>query len=194
MQIGSRAMQLAFVLALFLLATPASAAMRCGSKLVRDGSMDYQVRAMCGDPFWNDHYVTLEILDPYGPYERQQQVEFDAWYYNFGPRQLMHRLLFRNGQLAEDATLGYGVSEIGTECAPAALAPRMSAGEVIARCGAPAARHFVEDTLIDRTRGRIEHWTPQRRETWIYDFGEGHRLRQLELRGGVVERVDAIAR
>ena len=41
-------------------------------------------------------------------------VGFEAWYYNFGPRQLLRRLVFRDGFLVREETLGYGVDEIGT--------------------------------------------------------------------------------
>ena len=113
---------------LLLLASPAALAMRCGSRIVDVGTEDFQVRERCGDPFWTDRYTDVVVIGRDGPLERQREVQYDVWYYNFGPRQLMRRLVFRDGLLAQEDTLGYGVDRIGEDCDPNRLLGGLSAG------------------------------------------------------------------
>lgn len=181
-------------LLVFLFAAPAAQAMRCDTLLVKPGDRDFQVRERCGEPFWTDRYAALEVIGADGPLEQQHRIDFDVWYYNFGPRQFMRRLVFRDGRLERDETLGYGVARIGADCGPAALVPRLRAGEVIARCGEPAMRRGKRETWVTRPVRGLETWQDRRREEWIYDFGEGRFLRQLRLVDGVVEAVESIPR
>ncbi|MFI4970509.1 MAG: DUF2845 domain-containing protein, partial [Lysobacterales bacterium] len=146
-----------------LLASPAAHAMRCGTRIVTDGDQDFQVRQRCGEPFWTDQFAKLEIIGAYGPLERQSEVVFDVWYYNFGPRQLMRRLVFRDGRLVREETLGYGVGAIGSDCNPNGLFDGLSAGELVARCGEPASRRSRNDTLVRRPIRGIEEVRDQRR-------------------------------
>jgi hypothetical protein len=98
---------------LLLLAAPAAHAMRCGNRLVSDGAQDFQVRERCGEPFWTDRYTNIEIIGRNGPVEHQREVQFDVWYYNFGPHQLMRQLVFRDGLL--ERALGLGAAPAAWE-------------------------------------------------------------------------------
>ena len=177
-----------------LLAAPAAHAMRCGNRLVNDGAQDFQVRERCGDPFWTDRYTNIEIIGRDGPIEQQREVQFDVWYYNFGPRQLMRQLVFRDGLLERERTLGYGVDAIGEDCDPNRLLGGLSAGELFARCGEPASRRSHTDTLVRRPAPGLERWRDPRREDWIYDFGDRRFVRVVRVVDGRVVAVDSLAR
>jgi hypothetical protein len=184
----------AFVALLFLLASPAAFAMRCGSRIVDTGTQDFQVRERCGDPFYADMYYATEVFGGYGPVQQYRDVQYDVWYYNFGPSTLMRRFVFRDGVLAREETLGYGVNTIGDDCNPNRDYRGVSVGELVARCGEPATRRRYNDTLVQRPLPGYEHYRDQRREQWIYDFGEDRFLRSFYLFDGRVESTDSIER
>ena len=182
------------LLLLLLLASTDAFAMRCGSRLVDDGAQDFQVRDRCGEPYWIDGYSNVEIIGAHGPLEQQREVRFDVWYYNFGPRQLLRRLTFRDGVLIAQDALGYGVDEIGHDCHPNRVLDGMSAGELVARCGEPASRRNRSDAIVHRPRPGIELWRDQRREEWVYDFGGSSLVRLVQLVDGRVIGVDRVRR
>ena len=186
--------RLAFVALLLLFASPSAFAVRCGSNLVTEGSRDFQVRSRCGDPFYADTYVSTEVFGANGPVAQYRDVQYDVWYYNFGPRQLMRRLVFRDGVLAREETLGYGVDAIGDDCNPNRDYRGVSIGELVARCGEPASRRTSYDTLVHRPSPGYLRYRDQRREEWIYDFGEDRFLRSFLLIDGRVEDIDTVQR
>ena len=177
-----------------LLASTSVHAMRCGNRLVSDGSQDFQVRERCGDPFWEDHYTNVDVIGAYGPQEQQRSVQYAVWYYNFGPSQLMRQLIFRDGVLLREDTLGYGVAEIGSDCNPNRTLDGLSIGELVARCGEPASRRSQTDTIVRRPARGVEQWRDLRREEWIYDGIDSRFVRIVRLVDGRVEGVDRVAR
>lgn len=104
----------ATVLGLLLAGSAGADAMRCGSKLVRDGDTQMVVRDLCGEP--SDVQVRSILRRPaiwrngrrfyLGDAVVEVPVEF--WIYNFGPYKLMRRVKFVDGLLDEIETLGYG--------------------------------------------------------------------------------------
>ena len=184
----------AWLVCVLLLASTNALAMRCGNRIVADGTQDFQVRERCGAPFWTDAYTKVEVVGAYGPLEQQRSVQFDVWYYNFGPRQLMRQLIFRDGVLVREDTLGYGVAALGGDCNPSRDYAGYSAGELIARCGEPATRRSRTDTVVRRPTPGIELWRDQRREEWVYDFGDARSLRILQLVNGRVSGVEIVPR
>jgi hypothetical protein len=102
-----------------LLATaPAFADMRCGSKVITDGSTRSEVAAKCGEP---DEVVTQRSVfrrpviwtrgRPYFIGEDYIEVPVESWIYNFGPNKLMRRIRFEDGVVIEIETLGYGYNK-----------------------------------------------------------------------------------
>lgn len=177
-----------------LLASPAAHALRCGTRLVVDGDRDYQVRERCGDPYWSEHRTRIEIVGRDGPFELQREVQFDVWYYNFGPRQLLRRLEFRDGRLLHEGTLGYGVDEIGASCDANLLVDGLDTGELVARCGEPASRRTLTDTVVRRPAPGIEQWQGVQREEWVYDFGDRRLVRILQVVDGRISGVELAPR
>ena len=178
-----------------LLASPSAFAMRCGNRIVDIGAQDFQVRERCGEPFWTDHYSAVEIIGAYGPVEQQQSVQFDVWYYNFGSNRLMHRIVFRNGILLHENTLGYGVSQIGENCDPKNVTfGGLSAGELVARCGEPMSRRTQGGAIAIRPGPGLEEWRDQRREEWIYDTGDNDFVTVVRIDDGRVTAVDRVRR
>lgn len=179
---------------LALLASAPAAAMRCGNRLVNDGAQDFQVRERCGDPFWSDRHTEVVVVGRDGPLEQQREVQYDVWYYNFGPRQLMRQLVFREGVLVREETLGYGVDRIGEDCDPNRFLDGLSAGELVARCGAPASRRSRTDTIVRRAAPGVERWRDRRREDWVYDFGDERSVRMVHIVDGRIEAAESVAR
>ena len=186
--------RLALLALCLILASPAAHALRCGNRLVVDGDRDDQVRERCGDPYWSEHHARIEIVGRDGPLELQREVQFDVWYYNFGPHQLLRRLEFRDGRLVHEGTLGYGVDEIGASCDANLLVDGLATGELVARCGEPASRRSLADTVVRRPAPGIEHWQGVHREEWVYDFGERRSARVLQIVDGRVVDVESASR
>jgi hypothetical protein len=103
----------------FLASDPAHA-LRCGSKLVKDGMHESEVKAICGRPVSERSlgYVLRSHFDRthgsavtryYGGYSREVLVT--ELVYNFGPRKLMRKMRFEGGRLVSIETIGYGYRE-----------------------------------------------------------------------------------
>ena len=121
-------------------------------------------------------------------------MQYDVWYYNFGPRYLMRRFVFRDGVLLREETLGYGVDEIGDDCNPNRDYRGVSVGEL---SRAAASRRRAGPTTTRWFGGPIpgyERYRDQRREEWIYDFGENRFLRLFHLVDGRVDDIESIER
>ena len=104
------------VLAAFAFIDPAPAqAMRCGTRLVREGDTPSQVRERCGEP--NDIITTTETRSR-TVHRRVSgvivsdtvsvEVRVVQWVYNFGPQRFMRRLVFEDGLLVDIEELGRG--------------------------------------------------------------------------------------
>jgi hypothetical protein len=169
-----------------------SLGLRCGSRIVAAGMLAPQVRNACGAPFWTDTFATFEILGAGGPIEEQREVDWDVWYYNFGPSNLMQRLSFRDGQLQKVEPLGYGVDEIGTACVPAIAARGITSGELVARCGTPATQQRSDGAIVRRAPGRVRV-DEDRREEWLYEDGPDYLVR-YRITNGRVTAVDRLPR
>ena len=103
------------VFVLLLLAAVPAYALRCDRHVISEGEHKIQVLRHCGEPVsvqeWQEaprqqvydfdlgHYV----YQPFG-----KQVHMAEWIYNFGPRRLMRKLTFRDGELIKIETLSYG--------------------------------------------------------------------------------------
>ena len=181
--------RLLLLLALLIAALPAYA-LRCDSRVVTRGDRDLLARDRCGEPYYTDQMIVVDVYGADGPLERQVENVYDVWYYNFGPRRLMVRLLFLNGRLQREDTLGYGVTTIGDSCNLDSYPSGMSAGEIVAYCGLPASRTEQREAFIRRDGLGNERYRPVRRETWTYDLGTTRLLRVLTLENGRLQSVD----
>jgi len=177
------------LLSLLAFALPAHA-LRCDSRVVDRGDRDFEVRERCGEPFWIEQFYAFDVQGADGPYERQVETVYDAWYFNFGPRRLMVRLLFRDGVLEREETLGYGVSAIGEGCNPDALTLGTPSGEIVARCGRPSSQRSWNEQIVRRDGRGNEVWRPVRREEWVYAGNRQRLARFLQLRNGRLESVE----
>jgi hypothetical protein len=171
---------------------PAAHALRCGTRLVTSGDLEFQVRERCGNPYWIEtHYQTIVAGDE--RVEVAEPIEYSAWYFNFGSHRLLVRLLFRDGRLVREETLNRGVDELGASCSPARLSEGTSSGELVAYCGEPASRR-AQPVLVSRRIGAdLYRQTEAYREDWIYDFG-GEFVYSLRLARGLVESVEQLPR
>ncbi len=121
-----RSMLLIAVATAAMLVADDAHALRCGTKLVRDGMHEAQVIAICGEPTTRrDIGRTLRgpdirtyPTDPRYPTDRYYypipyptEVVVTEYVYNFGPRRLMRRLIFEGGVLVSIESIGYGYIE-----------------------------------------------------------------------------------
>ena len=112
----------ALLCALLLISQPAEA-FRCGSRIIRDGMHEGQVRAFCGEPiatrqlglvlrsYTPRHYSLGGISGAYYRHGYYDEVLATELVYNFGPRKLMRILRFEGGYLVDIKTAGYGYIE-----------------------------------------------------------------------------------
>lgn len=178
---------------LLLAIMPAAHALRCGSRITSSGDFDFQVRDRCGDPYWiEDHYQFISIGTE-SPLQSTQQIVYTAWFYNFGPSRLLVRMLFRDGRLLREDTLGYGVTDIGDSCGPTKLIQGTSSGELVAYCGQPLSRNAQPGMTLRRLGSGIYSKTDNYRENWVYDLG-GDWLYVMHLRNGHTESVEHVQR
>mgnify|MGYP003500245364 CR=1 FL=1 len=171
------------LLAALLAAAPAQA-LRCDGRLVGTGDHAVQV-----EPYWIESYSEWLVVGENQALERRIERQLEAWYYNFGPDRLLHRLLFIDGRLVRDDTLGYGVSKIGGRCNYDTLDRGLSIGEVVARCGLPASQSRRYGLVTLRDDSGLAREREARRDEWIYDPGSGRRLQLIVfVDGRVAER------
>lgn len=103
-----------------ILASDPAHALRCGSRLVKGGMDESEVKAICGEPV-SERIVGFVIRSHfdrkhgfsrtryYGGYAHE--VVVTELVYNFGPRKLMRKLRFEAGLLVSIETIGYGYRE-----------------------------------------------------------------------------------
>lgn len=107
-------------LAVLLLALACASAaqadsLRCGTRLVVEGTTRDQVVTWCGEPTDVREHLALRapVTWYYGhPLRiaggRYVEVRVEIWTYNLGPNKLMRRLTIEDGEVVEVETLGYG--------------------------------------------------------------------------------------
>jgi hypothetical protein len=109
--------RLCALLLLALACTPAARAdsLRCGTRLVVEGTTRDQVATWCGVPteVQERHALRPPIIWYYGRPVRVAgdsyiEVLVETWTYNLGPNKLMRRLTIEDGEVVEIETLGYG--------------------------------------------------------------------------------------
>ena len=110
------------VIACVLLFATDAWALRCGSRLVKDGMAEEDVIALCGEPVSTKYlgYVLrpyilkrpagMSSLDGtrhvYGGFHEELLVK--ELLFNFGPRKFMRRIRFEGGRLVSIESAGYG--------------------------------------------------------------------------------------
>jgi len=98
--------------------TPAEAdGLRCGSRLVLEGTTRAQVLRFCGEPADVERRTAFRrpVYWRYGrPFyvgSGEVEVAIEFWTYNFGRSKLMRRIRMEDGVVASIETLGYGFFE-----------------------------------------------------------------------------------
>jgi hypothetical protein len=95
-------------------------AFRCGSRIIREGMHEGQVRALCGEPiasrqlgpvirsFYPRFYSVDGISENFIRHGYYTEVMATELVYNFGPRKLIRIIRFEDGYLVDIKTAGYG--------------------------------------------------------------------------------------
>lgn len=104
-----------------LLGEPAQA-LRCGTKLVKDGMIESQVIEICGEPVSRHNlgyvlrpYILKRPANTFGTHATErvysgyhEEIMVTELVFNFGPRKLMRVLRFEGNRLKSIETAGYG--------------------------------------------------------------------------------------
>jgi len=182
------------------LSTPAqgSSSIRCGSKLVSEGTLAAEVLAICGEPDLRD------VWAPPGGYGSGYIAPTEQWTYNFGSSKLLRVLLIRNGRVDRIGTEGYGFpTPTRKRCGQTDILPGMTKYRLLMRCGEPLTRvadyvFYPEPRhpydLHPDLRDLHNAVSPVYREEWTYNFGSNKLLRIVILENGVVVDVDSGSR
>lgn len=143
-------------------------ALRCNGRVVSEGDHRFEVEERCGEPYWVERYSEYIVVGEFAPVQQTVERRIEAMYYNFGPNQLMRRLVFVDNRLQREQTLGYGYRALGRDCDLDALVPGLSTGEVVARCGLPAAddQRYFERVIRDGAGNARERVI--RQDEWMY--------------------------
>ena len=110
---------------LVVLVSEPAHALRCGTRLVKEGMLESQVIAICGEPA--SRHELGYVLRPYiirrpaGKFGMRSTAHVHSGYYqellvtelmfNFGPRKLIRILRFEGNRLTSIKTAGYGYIE-----------------------------------------------------------------------------------
>lgn len=180
---------LGLLLVSLLLPSLAQAAFRCGTGLVDVGDWPVEVKERCGEP----DYVAIYPEATLPGLGIVQTVEH--WYYNPGPSSFIRRLVFRNGRLQSQDSLGYGfLPGAAGDCNPRVLNDGMSEFEVVKRCGEPLSRRITwvvpdEYSRYSEWRGSLQGVYPV--EEWMYEFGSNQFRRIVTFRDGRITEVES---
>jgi hypothetical protein len=80
----------------------------CDDRIISLGDTKADVLIKCGEPFTKESYQE-EVRERIGARSRRTvYVTVETWTYNFGPQRFMRMLTFRNGQIVDIGTAGYG--------------------------------------------------------------------------------------
>ncbi len=109
----------------FMLISDPAHALRCGSRLVKDGMHEAQIIEMCGEPVSRRHlgyvlrpYILKRPAGILGMHSTRhiysgfhEELLVTELTFNFGPRKFIRVLRFEGGQLTSIRTAGYGYRE-----------------------------------------------------------------------------------
>lgn len=165
--------------------TIAEASFRCGTSLVDTGDWPVEVKERCGEPDYVAVYpqATLPGIGVIATVEH--------WYYNSGSQRFIRRLVFRNGRLASEESLGYGFNPgAAGSCTPHSLNEGMSEYEVVARCGDPLSKRVTWQ--VPRQGGYGYHGAQAAYpvDEWLYEFRSTQFRRVVTFRNGHITSVD----
>ena len=167
-------------------------ALRCHGRVVSEGDHRFEVQERCGEPFWVETYREYFVVGEFAPVQQTVERRIEAMYYNFGPNQLMRRLVFVDNRLQREQTLGYGYRTLGKACDLDALVPGLSTGEVVARCGLPAAddQRYLQRVVRDGAGNARERVI--RQDEWMYRTSSQRAPRLLMFVDGQLESVERL--
>lgn len=199
MERGARAALLLLIAAsLYGLAAPPEAlALRCGTALVSVGDTTSEVRDRCGAAAQEETWRVDLLGTPSGPPSAPSPtlaVHRDGeWIYNFGPRELLQAVAFRDGRVVRLESLGPGVAEDRPDpdrCRSGLFTPGDPRLIVAALCGPPSEVRSRTDRRTRSRFGRRER-THLRIEEWVYDFGPRFFVRTYVFHNGRLDRIES---
>lgn len=205
-----RTLPLALLLAVALAAPrPARGepSLRCGNRLVSVGDTKLDLHARCGRPVYTasrtEERTRLARSRKDGVRAAETAlVTVEQWTYDFGPSAFVHVVTLEAGRVVDVERGSYGhpsaprgepAAVALATCEPAAVDEGITAYELVARCGEPAAQDRLERRISSAVRvegGVVKTTASADVEVWIYNFGPNQFTRLVTLEGGRVVEVE----
>ena len=167
---------------------------RCNGRLVEQGDPAIDVEHACGEPSYVSPWAAGGVPG-FGPFRSMQ-----AWTYNPGPGQLIHIVLFENGEVQDIETDGYGFTpgQPG-DCDGTRITQGLSEYRLLAACGEPdqSTAGFFYSSQLDaggQTYYLDQGVFPTYQEIWFYNFGPNRLEQKIILQNGRVVDVQALGR
>lgn len=159
----------------------------CNNKIISLNDTKAIVAMKCGAPSWKETHE-VEWAYETSPGEKiKQYITVEKWFYNFGPDHFVHILTFRDSNLSDIKTGGYGYSEEKTsnvQCGERVLAIKDLQPEVIAKCGEPTYKDKTKKQIIKKGPNGEKIKITINIEKWTYNFGPDYLILILEFRNG----------
>lgn len=86
----------------------AASTLRCGNRLVKDGSRVDEVFRLCGEPTFRSFSTEIMSAETVRGVLVTKAVPVETWTYNRGPRAFVRYLTFRDGYLVHVTEGNYG--------------------------------------------------------------------------------------
>lgn len=184
-----RLLLLACALLALPLAAVAQSSLRCDGRLAQRGDWDFQLREVCGEPYFVDRWQSLASAALAPHVALSTPITWEEWYYDQGSNRFLQRVLLRDGRIVEIESLSaYGRERPLADCRGASVREGMHIGELVDVCGAPAQRRQLGEALVVG-QSPAENVLPARRERWLYRLDD-RRWLIVELLHGRVAALD----
>jgi hypothetical protein len=183
-----------FLFVLLILASNSvnASAFRCGADLVDTGETKFNVLKKCGEPAYK-HSWTEEVINTHSENKVSKVFNnIEEWTYNPGSDSFVRVLRFRNSQLIDIETRGYGTSgapSIVTSCDEKIVNIGDTTAQVIMKCGQPAFKENQQEEIAEDIDNDLQRKVFVLTEEWTYNFGPNRFTDVLTLKNGRLVKV-----
>ena len=177
---------------IFLFISVNASAFRCGSNIVDVGDTKFDVLKKCGEPA-DKHGWTEEVIRTHSD-NRVLKVfdNIEEWTYNPGDDSFVRVLRFRNSDLIDIETRGYGSSSapsVVTSCDEKVVNTGDTTAQVVIKCGQPSLKDSHQEEIAEDIDSDLKRKLFVTTEEWTYNFGPDRFADVLIFKNGRLVRV-----
>ena len=183
----------ASTLLIFLLISADAFAFRCGNNLVDVGDTKFDVLKKCGEPDYKQNWGEEVIGTQSDNNVRKVFNNIEEWTYNQGSYNFVRVLKFRNSELIDIETRGYGSSgppSVVTSCDEKVVSIGDTVAQVISKCGEPALKDSKQEEIVENIDIGLRSKIFVLVEEWTYNFGPNRFVEILTFRNGRLEKIE----